>query len=252
MRELPVVAGGVDRVSDERLGQLLAAVETVRSFVRFRLGSRLDEVEPVLQRVRVTVWRRAGEYDPEQGSMSAFVFGIARNVVQHALARPARAVVELSEDVEGPESLDPLAVLTIRFDAQRWMALVARFAGPRDWEVAVDLAFSGGDAQAVATGHQLSVRAVRTIRDRVRMTAYTVRAALDAADAGQRPTRPVLLGCVPEFGGLRQVAQLFDLEPAALAESLHLHPGSIRARVAMARRLMRIAYAVLREEGELS
>ncbi|MFP3394587.1 hypothetical protein SB782_38090, partial [Brevibacillus sp. SIMBA_076] len=60
-----------------------------------------------------------------------------------------------------------------RYDAHRWMVLVADFVGPSDWHVMSDLSLSDGDADRVAFAHQLSKRGLRTVRDRVCQTAHT-------------------------------------------------------------------------------
>lgn len=223
----------------------------MRSFVRYRLRGRPNDVDAVLQQVREVVWHRSAAYDARRGTPNAFVFGITRNVLRSALARPVRMSEELPEDLVSDATPDPLADLVRRFDAHRWMTLVADFVGEADWALIAELALSDGAAEDILAGHSLTSRALRTVRDRVSLTAHTVRAALAAADASVPVTAAVILRCIPERGGLRAVAAMIDddADAGTIAAALHLHPGSARARIATVKRLLTIARAVLQQEA---
>jgi len=220
----------------------------MRGFVIDRMRGRPDDVDTILQKVRETVWHRAGSYDPILGCTNAFVFGITRNVVRHELARRRVRTEELSDDLPASRTPDPLGVLVARFDTHRWMRLVADLVGATDWALMVEIALDEADASVIAGKHGLSARGVRTIRDRVAVTAATIRAALAAAD-GQLPvTASVIIGCVPVQGGLREVAGMLDDDAKTIAARLGIHPGSARARVATAKRLVGVARTVLEHE----
>jgi len=176
------------------------------------------------------------------------VFGITRHVVQREIERKHVSVDDVTDDIESGSDIDPLEAMIRRFDAHRWMVLVADFVGPSDWHVMSDLGLAGGDAEQVAGAHQLSKRGVRTIHDRVCQTARTVLAALAAADAGLPLTGSVIVSCVPETGGLREVAEMIGDDAGTIAARLHIHPGSARARIATTKRLLMIARAVLAQE----
>lgn len=236
--------------SDARLDELLRNVDAMRPFVSGRMRGRPNDVDGVLQSVRETVWRHRDAYDPERGSPDAFVFGVTRNVVRRELCRRAPDTAELPEDVESASAPDPLSALVRRFDAQRWMSLVADHVGEADWALITELALRDGDADGVAADHGLTARALRTVRDRVSLIAHTVRAALAAADAGKPVTGSVIFHCLPEHGGLREVASMISDDAETIADALHLHPGSARARIATAKRLLMIARAVLLEEAQ--
>lgn len=244
------MAGGtqIRTRADARLTELLREVDTLRPYVRFQLRGRPNEIDAVLQIVRESVWRRVSVYDPQRGSPHAFVFGIARHVVLREIERKYVPMDEVPDDIESHSDLDPLEALIRRFDAHRWMVLVADFVGPSDWHVMSDLSLADGDAERVADAHQLSRRGVRTIHDRVCQTAQTVLAALAAADAGLPLTGSVILSCVPETGGFREVAEMIGDDAATIAATLHIHPGSARARIATAKRLLMIARTVLEQE----
>ncbi|MEY9951675.1 sigma factor [Leifsonia sp. EB34] len=244
------MAGGtqVRTRPDAVLTELLREVDTLRPYVRFQLRGWPNEVDAVLQVARETVWRRSSTFDPQRGSPHAFVFGITRRVVLREIERKHVPMDEVPDDVESGSDIDPLEVMIRRFDAHRWMLLVADFVGPSDWHVMSDLSLADGDADRVASAHQLSKRGVRTIHDRVCQTARTVLAALAAADAGLPLTGSVIVSCVPEIGGLREVAGMVGEDAGTIAETLRIHPGSARARIATAKRLLMIARTVLERE----
>ncbi len=244
------MAGGtqVRPRTDAVLTELLREVDTLRPYVRFQLRGWPNEVEAVLQVIRETVWRRSYVYDPERGSPHAFVFGITRRVVLREIERKHVPIDGIPEDVESRTDIDPLDALIRRFDAHRWMVLVADFVGPSDWHVMSDLSLANGDADRVADAHQLSKRGLRSVHDRVCQTARTVLAALAAADAGLPLTGSVIVSCVPEVGGFREVAEMIGDDANTIAATLHIHPGSARARIATAKRLLMIARVVLEQE----
>ncbi|NEN07642.1 sigma-70 family RNA polymerase sigma factor [Diaminobutyricibacter tongyongensis] len=244
------MAGGnqVDLVADKQVDELLRNVDAMRPFVRYRMRGRPNDVDVVLQSVRETVWHRCEAFDPSRGTPNAFVFGITRNVVRRELCKHFQELDELPEDLESSDTPDPLATLVRRFDAHRWMSLVADFVGASDWAVITEMALSDGDTERVAARHQLTTRGLRTIRDRVSLTAHTVRAALAAVDANLPLTGSVILHCVPERGGLREVAEMIGDDADAIAATLHIHSGSARARIATAKRLLGIARTVIQQE----
>lgn len=216
--------------------------------MNYRLRGRPNEVDAVLQRVRETVWRKADTYNPSRGCAGAFVFGITRNVVRHELERRVIPTEELTESTACSREPDPLQVLLSRFDAHRWMSLVSDFVGGDDWGLIAELAFLDNDCDELCARRHVAPRTVRTIRDRVALVASTVRAALASADADLPLTGSVLLGCVPARGGYRDVAAMLDCDAPTIAATLGIHPGSARARIATARRLLHIAQVVLEQE----
>lgn len=79
--------------------------------VVLRILSDRSESEDVLQEVYLTVWRRAGAFDPERASVSAWLTAVARNrAIDRLRARPARpqapaeAALELPDPGPGPEA----------------------------------------------------------------------------------------------------------------------------------------------------
>jgi DNA-directed RNA polymerase specialized sigma24 family protein len=210
------------------------------------MRGRREGVEPVLQSIRETVWRRAATYDANLGRPQDFVFGVTRNLLRKELAKAVPTHVELNEAALPTAAPDPLSSLLSRFDAHRWMRFVADAVGEDDWQRVVDLAFDdlGADAHSAE-----ATRSIRTVRDRVALVASTVRAALMAADNGSAATLDIAACCVPDVAGLRTVLPLLDSSCDDIAARLGLHPGTVRSRVATVRRLLDIAMLVLRSEA---
>ena len=62
-------------------------------------GSGPDMAEDLVQDVMLTVWRKAGLYSPERGSVAAWVFTIARNLRIDRLRRQSPQAYEDIADV---------------------------------------------------------------------------------------------------------------------------------------------------------
>lgn len=242
------VAARSRSTADVRMRELLGEVDAMRDLVRLRIWDRADDVDVVLQSVREIVWRISARYDPTRGSPHEFVFGVTRNVLRQRMhVRPPLSDA-LPDELGAPVTVDALAALERRFEARRWTSIVAELVGEEEWVAVVDLMLSTESVKAVAARHQLSPGALGRLRDRVYLTAYAVRSALSAADAGRPITRSVLIECVPDKGRLREVAAMSDKGAETVAAALHIHPGRARAEIATLKRLLSIAQGVLREE----
>jgi DNA-directed RNA polymerase specialized sigma24 family protein len=245
------VAGGTQvtpRV-DGGLTALIREVDTMRDFVVYTIGRRRSlDPDVVMQQIRESVWRRSSTYDPEAGTPNAFVFGITRNVLRNELRRRIPPYIGHWDQFESLVQPDALTLLVERYDVGRWMSLVAEFVSPRDWAVVSEIALTAGNSERIQQTCNLSPRSVRTIRDRVFLIASTVRGALAAVDADLPMTGPVIVRCLPDQGGLREVARMLGDSSEAIAKKLDIHPGSARARIAQAKRLLYIAHAVMRQE----
>ncbi len=77
-------------------GDELALRDLYRSFEHplFGMGLRWygdrDLAEELVQEVTVRIWRKASTYDPEKGTASAWIFGVARNVATDLARARAR------------------------------------------------------------------------------------------------------------------------------------------------------------------
>lgn len=234
-------------------GVFETAVESTRPYVRSRLwaGGRSDELDDAMARVRELAWQRAEAFDADRGStFGAFVHGIARNVVaKHLSPRPDSAQVELSDTLADTRAPDPLNMLVSRYERLRWAELVAEFVGEAEWEMACTLALSDGSAAEIAEELGVPVRTLRTVKEKVTLTARTVRAALKAAERGAAAELTVAVECLPDSGGIREIAVRLDQSVADVAAALGLSEGAVRNRAAKTRTLLRAALAVLEREA---
>lgn len=67
-----------------------------------RFGLNADAAEDVVQDAMLAVWRRAGQFDPEKGSASAWVFSISANARIDLLRRTGRLASAEPIDAETP------------------------------------------------------------------------------------------------------------------------------------------------------
>ena len=90
-------------VRDERdkaaFGQLFDHFASRLKGFFMRQGSAAAEAEELVQEVMLTVWRRAGSFDPHRGQVSAWIYQIARNRQIDVIRKERRPVPEeLRED----------------------------------------------------------------------------------------------------------------------------------------------------------
>lgn len=100
--------------------------------------------QDVVQEVFVAVWKNAGRFDPTRGSLSSWLFSLARHkaidlVRKEANVRRHTADVDLELE-EAVEDVDQEAWLRVRRDAVR--AAIAEL--PEAQRTAVEMAFFGG------------------------------------------------------------------------------------------------------------
>lgn len=111
-----------EELSPERLLELIelvalhsdrdAFVELFRHFAprvkSYLKGTKADEMqaEDLTQEVMLTVWRRAGQYDPRQASLSTWIFTIARNRRIDAIRREKRPEIDPNDPALVPDGED--------------------------------------------------------------------------------------------------------------------------------------------------
>lgn len=88
------LADCIQRVADERCKQAFAELfehfaPRLKTFL-IRQGTDEAAAEEIVQDVMLNVWRKADQYDPQQASVSTWIFRIARNrrIDRHRRARP--------------------------------------------------------------------------------------------------------------------------------------------------------------------
>jgi len=147
---------------DERaLRQVIAAYGAVVNGMARRVVADPTLAEEIAQDTFVALWRRPGAFDPERGSLQAFLLGVARNKAidrvrkEESLKRTKeslQAEAETSSITTAPgsgieerqEVRDALGQLT---DVQREALVLAYFGGRTYREVAEELGVPEGTAK---------------------------------------------------------------------------------------------------------
>ena len=78
-----------------------------------RFGTMANSAEEIAQEAMLTVWRKAGSFDPSRGGASTWVFTIARNLrIDHQRRdrRPENLVVDPSEEPDHPPTTETLMI----------------------------------------------------------------------------------------------------------------------------------------------
>ncbi|KUR75692.1 sigma-70 family RNA polymerase sigma factor [Novosphingobium sp. FSW06-99] len=171
-RALEAVAGG-DRTAFELVYQRTS----VKLFgVALRILPERQEAEEVLQEVYLTVWRRAGAFDPARGTAMTWLITLARNRALDRLRQSRRRPsdpIELAGEVADPEP-----------DAEQ-QAMASDEAGRIAW--CLDR-LDGDDARMIRTAFfegasyaDLATRAARplgTIKSRIRRALIRLKECL--------------------------------------------------------------------------
>jgi RNA polymerase sigma-70 factor (ECF subfamily) len=96
------IAARADRAAFARLFEHWAP--RIKAYV-LRLGAAADLAEEIAQETMLTIWRKAGQYDPARATIGAWIFTIARNLRIDALRRQRFLAPEADESETA--SLEP-------------------------------------------------------------------------------------------------------------------------------------------------
>ena len=163
-------ASALRRAYDAHAGRVLAlALRIVRSRA---------EAEDVVQDTFVEVWRRAGDYDPQRGEVSAWIMGMARSRcidrVRRARVRSAYAMRTKSDDNLAHDAPDENAVTNEHgAHVRKVLALL-----PTEQRTALELAYFDGLTQqqiASQVGAPLG-----TVKTRIRLALEKLSKELEA------------------------------------------------------------------------
>jgi len=141
-----------------------------------RRGADAGTAEDLAQETLLTVWRKAALYADDKGSMTTWVFAIARNLRIDRLRRevpfqelPEWRLAEPSEDAQPDEALA---------EKERQERVRAALAGlPADQREVVQLSFLDGLSHGEIAG-RLGLP-LGTVKSRMRIAYQKVRAALE-------------------------------------------------------------------------
>ena len=259
-------------------GQALAeAVERTRGGVQTRLRGvgAVDDTDDVLQATWESAWKARESFDPERGSLQAWVSTIAaRRAVDHvrqvSRARTGQEAVEAAAMAREQSAVTMLApdhaeALAEALDAQAEVAQVMRVV-EKVMEssemvaraLAVVLVFDD-DVPAAAKAMGLSQDVLRQARREVIRCARVVRQAQAVGRTDQPVTMRTLIECLPGDGDAgdwtRQVAmscvmaggRLEDVTVEHVMRATGFSHSTARQYLAEARHLLRVAATVIEQ-----
>lgn len=102
---IAAIAASRDRAAFEELFRYFAP--RVEAYLR-RLGAAQPAAEELMQEAMVTVWRKAGQFDPQKASASTWLFTIVRNLRIDAYRRDRRPELDPDDPALAPDP-DPQA-----------------------------------------------------------------------------------------------------------------------------------------------
>ncbi|WP_439573212.1 sigma-70 family RNA polymerase sigma factor [Phreatobacter sp.] len=172
---IAAIAASQDRAAFEELFRYFAP--RVEAYLR-RLGSPQPAAEELMQEAMVTVWRKAGQFDPAKASASTWLFTIVRNLRIDAYRREKRPELDPDDPalarepdpqadalLSGQQSADRLRdALRLLNDNERIILNLAYFDDKSHSEIAAELGLPLG-----------------TVKSRIRLAFAKLRNALGAS-----------------------------------------------------------------------
>lgn len=167
------IADGADEAAFRELYQTYGP--RVKAYM-MRQGADAAAAEDLAQETLLTVWRRAGLYVAEKGSVSTWIFTIARNLRIDRLRREV-AWQELPQEFEGEATSDPQPDEAYATQQSGVVVREALSALPEEQREVVVLAYIEGLSHSEIAG-RLGLP-VGTVKSRMRMAYQKVRTALE-------------------------------------------------------------------------
>jgi RNA polymerase sigma-70 factor (ECF subfamily) len=142
-----------------------------------KAGVNVMQAEDLMQDVMMTVWRKSSQYTPDRGSVSAWVFTIARNaridLFRKASSRPYDDVYEMEIATDDPTGDDEV------LQSQREECVSAALVElPADQRQVIELAFMEDLSQS-QIAERLSLP-IGTVKSRMRLAYGKLKGRLEA------------------------------------------------------------------------
>jgi len=169
---LLAVAGERNRAAFQRLFEHFAP--RVKAFIQ-RQGTDPDMAEEVVQETMVSVWRKAGQFDPAKASASTWIFTIARNARIDLIRKANRPEPDFNDPAMTPDP-EPQAqdMISRSQEAARLKAAVSVL--PPEQQEVLRLAFFEEKAHSTVA-EQLDIP-LGTVKSRIRLAFKRIRAEL--------------------------------------------------------------------------
>jgi RNA polymerase sigma-70 factor, ECF subfamily len=144
-----------------------------------RHGADANTAEELAQETLMAVWRKATLYSDEKGSVTTWIFAIARNLRIDKLRRE-ETWVALPDGYDQEPSADAQPDEVLSDEEQRLRMRVALTSLPADQLQVVTLSFIDGLSHS-QIAKQLGLR-VGTVKSRIRLAYLKLRAAVGTVD----------------------------------------------------------------------
>lgn len=138
-------------------------------------GAPHDQADEVAQEVMVSVWRRAGRYDPEKAAVSTWIYAIARNRRIDMIRRESRPASDPEDPLFQPDP-EPDPASNVAGSARDSLVRDALCGLPGDQREAVRLAFYQGLTQS-EIAEKLDIP-LGTVKSRLRLAFRRLRTTL--------------------------------------------------------------------------
>ena len=151
---------------------------TVAFSLAYRMVGRRGAAEVVVQEAFISLWRSAGRFDVERGSVRTFLLGIVRNRAIDALRRATvhdsrrTDSEDVAERLESPERTD--TEVARRVEGERLRSALEEL--PADQQKVIELSYFGGFSQTEIA--EMLDAPLGTIKGRMRLALEKLRTAL--------------------------------------------------------------------------
>ena len=166
------VAGRQDRAAFAKLFDHFAP--RVLSYMR-RLGAETAAAEDLVQDVMLTVWRRAGQFDPAKAGVSTWIFTIARNRRIDIIRRERRPEPDPNDPALVPDG-DPAADVAVEQEQHAVRLRAALTELPADQAQILQLAYFEDLSHSVIA-EKLGLP-LGTVKSRVRLAVSKLKSTL--------------------------------------------------------------------------
>lgn len=141
-----------------------------------RLGSEASHAEEIMQEVMLNVWRKAGQYDRRQASVSTWIFRIARNRRIDSLRRTNKPELDAEDPMLQPAEIEQPDITVNRAQLEVKVREVIETL-PEDQLVLLKAAFYEGLSHSeIAKTYGLPLG---TVKSRIRLAFMRLRGSLE-------------------------------------------------------------------------